>query len=135
VTYGWQLATEVDDRNPVVGDLRIDGSRLALLSTLGDRVAQPCTDVLNWWEGEWFADRARGVPYIRSLLRRGVREATVRAVLRRQLRAVDGVREVQSMEIEINRATRRCVVRKVVVITTDGAPVTVSPRDLALGGS
>ena len=131
--YGWQLATEIDAQNPVVGDLRIDGVRFAQLETLGDRVAQACTVVLNWWEREWFADRSRGVPYIRELLRRGVREATVRAVLRRQLLAVPGVREVQSMEISIDRRTRRCTVRKVVVVTTEGAPVPVSSRDLVLG--
>lgn len=131
--YGWQLVTDVDDRNPTVGDLRIDGVRFGRLDSLGDRVAQACTVVLNWWEGEWFADRSRGVPYIRELLRRGVREATVRAVLRRQLLAVPGVREVQSMEVSIDRRTRRCTVRQLVIVTTDGALVTVSPRDLALG--
>jgi hypothetical protein len=133
MTYGLQLATKVDDRNPIVGDLRIDGVRLARLTTLGDRVAQACTVVLTWWEGEWFEDRSRGVPYIRELLRRGVREATVRAVLRRQLLAVAGVREVQSMEVSIDRRTRRCTVRRVVIVTTEGTLVPVSSRDLALG--
>lgn len=130
MTRGWQLVTEVDAQNPTVGDLRISGSRFARLPSFGDTVAQACTVVLRWWRGEWFADRNRGMPYIEELLRKGVREETVRAVLRRELRRVEGVREVQSMDIEIDRRTRRCVVRRIVVITTEGQLVPVSESDL-----
>lgn len=132
MTYGWQLVTEVDSLNPTVGDLRVGGgSRFALISTLGDQVAQSCTVVIRWWRGEWFADRRRGMPYLQELLKKGVTEGTVRAVLRRELLRVAGVREVQSMEIAIDRRTRRCVVRRIVVITTEGQAVSVSATDLA----
>lgn len=130
MSYGWQLVTEVDAQNPLVGDVRVTGSRFATLPSFGDRVAQACTVVLRWWQGEWFADRLRGMPYIQELLKKSVRTETVRSVLRRELRRVPGVREVQSMEIEINRQTRRCVVRRVVVITSEGELVTVSATDL-----
>jgi hypothetical protein len=131
VSYGWQLVTAVDDQNQIVGDLRVSGSRFVQLSAFGDRVAQSCTVVIRWWEGEWFADRSRGMPYIRELLKKGVREGTVRAVLRRELLRVEGVAEVQSMQIEIDRRTRRCTVRGLVVISTEGERVPVSALDLA----
>lgn len=131
MTYGWQLVTEVDSQNPIVGDLRVSGSRFARLSSLGDRVAQSCTVVLRWWRGEWFADRSRGVPYIQTLLRKGVSEGTVRALLRRELLRVPGVRSVQSMRISIDRQTRRCVVSDLVIVTVEGDPVPVSAKDLA----
>jgi hypothetical protein len=121
MTFGWALATTIDAENPVAGDLRVSGPRLARLSTLQERVAQGCTVVLRWWRGEWFADRKRGMPYIEELLRKGVSEATVRTVIRRELLRVPGVLAVPSMDVAIDRTTRRCTVSRVIVVTTEGA--------------
>lgn len=127
--YGWALVTATDEANPDVGDIRRVGNRFEQLSSLQHRVAQGCTVALHWWRGEWFADRLRGINYLGELLRKGVSEATVRVVLRRALERVPGVLAVRSMRVTIDRVTRRCTVREVEVVTTDGI-ATLSDQEL-----
>jgi hypothetical protein len=117
---GWQLVTSIDAQNPQLGDLRISGSRLARLESFGDSVTQACNVALRWWLGEWFLDRSRGVPYLQSLLRKGVGEGTVRAVLRKELLRVEGVAQVARIDLALDKRTRRMRVSSVEVVTTDG---------------
>lgn len=104
---GWELVTEIDDQNPVIGDLRIAGTRIAKLQTFGDAVRQAVQVSYRWWRGEWFLDRRRGVPYIEEILRKGVTEASVRAVMKRATEQVQGVARVLELEVAIDRSTRR----------------------------
>lgn len=117
---GWQLVTTVDAQNPELGDLRISGSRFARLQSFGDSVTQACNVALRWWLGEWFQDRSRGVPYLQKLLRKGVSEGTVRAVLRKELLRVEGVAQVARMDLALNKRTRSMRVSSVEIVTTDG---------------
>lgn len=117
---GWQLVTVVDAQNPQLGDMRIVGTRFARLETFGDSVAQACNVCLRWWLGEWFLDRSRGVPYIRDLLKKGVGEATVRTLLKRELLSVEGVAQVARMTIALDRRTRVCRVSEIEIVTTEG---------------
>lgn len=103
---GWELVTVVDEQNPVLGDLRIVGTRLAKISAFGDAVRQAVQVCVRWWRGEWFLDVRRGVPYIEAILRKGVTEASVRAVLKREIEAVEGVARVLELDVSIDRATR-----------------------------
>lgn len=128
--YGWALVTTTDATNPNVGDLRVSRGRFVQLDSLEERVAQGGTVALNWWLGEWFADRSRGMPYLSELLRKGVGEATVRTVIRRGLERVPGVLAVRSMTVAIDRTTRRCTVRDIEVVTTAGV-ATLSSVELA----
>lgn len=128
--YGWALVTAADSMNPDVGDLRVTRGRFDQIPDREHRVAQGCTVSLNWWRGQWFADRLRGVPYVGELLRKGVSEATVAVVLRRELMRVAGVRAVRSMRVTIDRTTRRCLVRGAEIVTTSGV---VPLSDLELG--
>lgn len=93
------LTTELDEDNPVIGDLRIDGTEFALVEDL-DAIAQEVGVRLRWWLGEWFLDTRRGTPYIQQLLVKGVSDATVREVLSAQIRAVDGIARVDSLTVE-----------------------------------
>lgn len=119
---GWELVTEVDEQNPVLGDLRIRGARLAKLASVGDAVRQAVQVELRWWLSEWFLDARRGMPYLEQIFRRGVSEATVRAIIRRRLLRIDGVASVPRLVVTIDRSTRRGTVEGEVV-TVEGEPV------------
>lgn len=131
---GWELVTVVDAQNPDLGDLRVSGTRIAKLAAFGDAVRQAVQVELRWWLGEWFLDRSRGTPYLEQLLKKGVSPATVRAVLKRVILGVEGVQRVLSIDVSIDRATRKCTVTNVSVLTTESAdPVTIG--DVLVGRS
>jgi hypothetical protein len=133
---GLELVTEVDADNPVIGDLRISRGRFAKITTFGDAVAQAVRVELQWWLGEWFLDTSRGMPYVEKLLRRGITERTIRALLKRRIEAVDGVLRVESMNIAFDRRTRFGDVTDLVIVTTEGEPLPIDnvPIGRPVGG-
>ena len=131
--YGWQLVTETDADNPVLGDLRISKRKLATLPTFGDRVAQSIRTRLRWWRGEWFLDTARGVPYLEQLLGKGVSLDTIRSVLRREIEQVAGVTRVTSIEITSDRATRYSTI-DIEALTTEAELVVVGGVEIGAAG-
>jgi hypothetical protein len=122
---GWELVTVVDPENPVVGDLRVSGTRLARLADRPAAVAQAVRVCLQWWLGDWSFDTRRGVPYLEELFVAGVTEATIRAVLRRQLERIQDVDRVEGMDVTIDRATSSFRVDRIDVVTVDGVSVPV----------
>lgn len=126
MSLGWQIVEDVDDQNAVVGDIRIRGARLARLEDHVATVAQAVRVTLRWWRGEWFLDTRRGTPYLESVLKKGVTEATVRAVLKRVIEGVQGVARVESMRVTLDRATRAATVDEIVIVATDGSELTLS---------
>lgn len=130
---GWELVTKIDADNPVLGDLRVSGRALAKLPTFGDAVAQQVRVHLKTLLGEWFLDTTVGVPWLQSILRKGVSEASIRAILRRKILEVDGVSRVLSLDVSIDRTTRLCTVDDLVILTTEGEELDVDVDDLAGG--
>lgn len=112
------LPSEVDEVNPVAGDLHVDGVDLAVVTGL-DAVVQEVNVRLRWWRAEWFLDVAQGVPYLGSVLRKGVDLATVRTVLAREIRRVPGVRQIEAIDLTLDPASRRLTGR-VRIRTADG---------------
>ena len=125
--FGWELVTEADEDN-VEGDLAIRGGRFARLSSFGDSVAQAVRVRLRWWRGHWFLDLSKGVPYLEQLFVRGVSDATIRAVLRREVLDVAGVARVDELRVTRDRQSRRATV-SMRVVTTEGEviPITDAP--------
>lgn len=117
---GWELVTAIDDENPVVGDLRIRGTRIAKIATFGDAVAQQVRVHVRTLLGEWFLDRRMGVPYLQELFVKGVTERTVRAIMRRKILEVDGVARVLSLTVSVDRTTRLSTIDELVILTTEG---------------
>jgi hypothetical protein len=122
---GWALVTEIDDQNPVIGDLKITGTRLATLATLPDRVAQSVRVAFKEWSGEWFLDRSRGMPYLTAILKKGVSESSVRAIVVKKILSIAGVARVTAINVSIDRSSRLCTVDGVEILTTDGQAATV----------
>lgn len=108
-TTSYALVTEIDDLNPIEGDLRVDGVELGRVEG-ADAVAQEIQVRLRWWLGEWFLDQRQGTPYLEEVLEKGVSAATVRAVLRRQIELVPDVARITLLEVELDPTTRRAMV-------------------------
>lgn len=108
------------------GDISFDALGELVIVEGSAAIAQEIQTRLRWWAGEWFLDTSRGVPYLESVLRKNISEASVRAILKREIEAVPGVARVRSMTVSIDRGTRYATVTALEVDTTDGDPVSLS---------
>jgi hypothetical protein len=131
MTLDLALVTELDDENTIVGDLKFVRGELVLVDG-GDAIAQEIRVRLRWWTGEWFLDTAAGVPYLEQLLGKGISDATIREVLRREIEDVPGVAGVRSIEISTDRQTRFSTV-DLDILTDDGVELELA--DVAVGGA
>lgn len=100
------LVHATDAENPTVGDLKLVNGQL-VFATGVDAIMQHLRIRLGHFKGEWFLDRREGIPYFQSILRKNVDERVVRSIFRQALRTAPGVAEVLSLQLNINRATRR----------------------------
>lgn len=116
--------------DPVTGDLAFDGVTVAVVEGK-DAIAQEIQTRLRWWRGQWFLDASAGVPYLESILTKGVTDATVRVILLREILAVRGVLRVPSLVVTIDRAVRYATVFAAEIETTEGA---LSLSALRVGG-
>lgn len=122
MALGLQLVRQVDDENPVEGDLQISRGRFVRLADRRASIAQACTVALRWWLGEWWLAPKKGIPYIRDLLgRTGISERGVGALLERELKKVAGVIGIARAVIVSDRATGLLSVSELEVNTIVGA--------------
>ena len=126
------LATEIDDENPIVGDLRVVNGVVAMVRG-ADAVAQEIRVRLRWWKGEWFLDRRRGVPYLDGILRDGATPATVRAVILAELKNVPDLAPHPVVTVDIDARTRFCTVN--IDGKVRGSSDTVSIENAPVGGA
>lgn len=61
---------------------------------------------LRTFRGEWFLDANLGVPWVERVLGRKASAAPVRAIVREELLAIQGVVGLRSLNVRFDRATR-----------------------------
>jgi hypothetical protein len=87
------------------GDLEITGGRLRV-ATGTEALSQRIRTRLRLVRGDWFLDLTQGVPYHDFVLRKRSSPAVQREVVRRALVTLRGVREVVSLDVDLDRRTR-----------------------------
>lgn len=121
MALGWQLVTDVDAENPILGDIQRSGARLVRLEDRRASIAQACTVLLNWWLGQWWLRPDKGMPYIQELLGKvGVSSQTALALLERELKTVSGVTGIASADVAFDRVTGNLSITNLVVRTVVG---------------
>lgn len=131
---GWEMVVTVDAQNPVVGDIAVRGTRFGLTTSLGQAVAQSVDVVLSWWRGEWFLDTKKGLPMLEGILKKGVTAASVQAILRQEILAIDGVRRIAKLTVSIDSVTRVGTVPDLDVVNTDGETQNLGGQTIGSGG-
>lgn len=90
-------------------DLLIQDGDLLLIDN-AERVAQQIKIKLRSFLGEWFLDTTYGVPYWEEILVKSPSLDHVRNILRQQILDVDGVSAVNSIELSLDRQSRKLTV-------------------------
>ena len=92
------LVTDTNAENPTVGDLALNlGS---FVQESGARAAgQSAHTRLNMFKGEWFRDLRQGVPYYQEILRKGVDDNRVKAIVRQAVLSVPGIVDMQTISV------------------------------------
>jgi hypothetical protein len=102
----FRIARVTDANNPKVGDLYVDAAGNFELVDGLEAIAQRIWVRLNFFLGEWPHDLRQGMPYREQFFEKGASLDTMRAILRGVIQDTPGVREVVSLDMELDRPTR-----------------------------
>lgn len=88
------------------GDIKIDAGEASLIDD-AEQVAQNVETRLRTLRGEWFLDRALGVPYFSGILGEPMVDiSTFDALIKAEIVDVDGVNRIVAFESSFARSTR-----------------------------
>lgn len=104
------------------GDLNMTGGRLGLV-TGSLELAQRLSSKLKTFQGEWFLDSRVGIPYFSRILVKRPDISVLNSIFSAELRRDPGVKNVKSLNFQIDSVTRKLVV-SFSVESTDGTIVT-----------
>lgn len=99
------------------GDLHLDDKGNLVLVFGGEAVAQHVRQRLMTYEGEWFLDRAVGVPWLRDILGEQYDPALAEAVIKAEILDSDGVVDINSFSVRFDRSSRGLSAYDIEVIT------------------
>jgi hypothetical protein len=88
------------------GDLEVTRGRLRVV-TGTEALAQRLRVRLKLFRGDWFLNVLEGVPYHDFVLRKRTSPAVRREVFRRAIATMRGVRQIVSLEVELDRVARK----------------------------
>ena len=95
----------MDLKLTVDGDLDFSTNDLVLIDGL-EAIKQELQIRYRFFLGEWFLNENEGVPYVRDVLKKNANETQVRALLREVAITTPGVEKVNSLELDLDGATR-----------------------------
>lgn len=115
--------------DPITGDLAIRAGRLTLVNGV-DAVRQKLELRLSIWQGEWFADRGIGVPFLAFLGVKGA-QPLAEATFKRAILTCPGVVALDRFAFALN--ARRRAVLTFRARATEGQPIEV--KDFVAGAA
>jgi len=133
----FKLVTTVTAANPHLHDLELDasgqipwiGGDIEDTADYAAMVAQRFKCRALQLRGEWYLDQRTGTPWEQRIWRKGANAETLRQVLRAVAEGTPGIRQLVSMEIDYNAASREATVSDFQLITETNQMVTASQLD------
>ena len=95
--------------NIASNDLVIKNNDLILIDN-AEQVAQQVLITLRFWLGEWFLDTRQGVPYLEYVLIKNPNMSHIRQILTENIKSVEGVKSIVSLDFDFRRVTRELYV-------------------------
>lgn len=91
------------DYKIIDNDIVIEDADFSVIESTRQRLRQK----LLLWQGEWFANRQAGVPYLQRVLGQAPRPEVVSSLVRQLLIDDEGVQDVRSLSLNQDAAARR----------------------------
>lgn len=130
-----KMAMQVDDDNPVIGDLMLTDGQVTLTEDLQTSVMQHLYVRLRLFLGEWFLNTAEGIPYFTRILVKNPSLSLITSIFRRVILETPGVASVSNLKVELDGATRTLSMTSFEITLTDGAVLTADDYgEFVLGG-
>ncbi len=101
------ITLQATEDNPILGDLYLGptGDQV-VLTELKDEVAQRTVVRFRFFRGDWDINLNAGTPWFTVLLRKGISDSAIRALLTAVVLTDVGVAAVTSLSYSVNKATR-----------------------------
>lgn len=132
-----RLVTAATTANPNVHDLYLDDS--GQLELIGDDlldtesyarcIAQRIKCRILLIRGEWYLDQRIGTPWKESILTKGTTATTLRRILRQVIEGTPGVKELRSLTVSMDAATRSATITQLQIEADTRILVTVADLD------
>ena len=131
----FRLVTSVTGANPNLNDLYLDDSgQLELIGTdisnkqsYAMAIAQYISGRIQHIKGEWYLNQNTGTPWKEQVFKKGVTVEKIKRMLSKVIETTPGVRELKSISVSIDKATRQATIDFTVI--TESRTV-VSTEDL-----
>lgn len=94
-----KLTLVADANNPIVGDLYLTNGTVRLTQTLAEEVAQILWIRFQFWLGEWFLDRAQGMPYQQTILGQKTPIGIIQQIYKRVIVTCPGVQALTAFTL------------------------------------
>lgn len=113
------------------GDLAFEDGQLVVIDG-PEATAQRLRLKLSTWLGEWYLDERVGVPFVRDWLVKNPNLRLITSQVQELVLADPGVRAINRMALDFNRADRRLVITAE-FLGFDGEPFAFEFNDAILG--
>lgn len=113
------LVLDVDDENPIEGDLRLVDGQFVLVEGI-EAKRQDLTVCLRWFKGEWFLDARTGMPWFQKILGTRTPLPGIERIFRRAITQRAWVAAIESIRLVFDRASRTLRVAELRVRAVDG---------------
>lgn len=109
------LNTAHDLETTASGQLRITG-------VFSEEVAQKLKSRLLMFQGEWWLDPSKGVPFYQDVLRKRPDSAGVSALIKKAILDTEGVTEITKFSLTLDNAARKVSI-SFSALLTDGSTI------------
>ncbi len=113
-----------DNDNPNVGDLMLIDGQITLTPDLKTAVAQHLFVRLRFFLGEWFLNPSEGIPYFTKIFIKNPSLSLITSIFRKVILETPGVKAVENLTIDLDRATRELRITGFEAVLDDGAVLT-----------
>lgn len=113
----------LDHNGDLALEVRADGSKDFYLVRGADAIAQRLFIRFRFWQGEWFLDEREGMPYLSHVLGKNREPKILRALFRKVIVTVPGIRDVTDLNVSLDRRTRTLTVGEFRARLADGSQI------------
>lgn len=87
------------------GDIDLTAGEMTLTEGL-EAISQRYMQRLNFFFGEWFLDKSRGIPFIQQIFVKRPNPVVIDTIFKREILEDPSARELQEFELDLETATR-----------------------------